>query len=653
MTVQPSPAAATPESSTPVARLRPLSLRIRALAENPARGVMRLGLGLIALQLAVRLVMALRGWFVGDDYAFIARAWEHPSPDLDLLSLAYAGHVMPLGWLWIWVCTHLAPYNFMVPTLMSTLVQALTGVVVLRLLIALFGRRWAVLVPFTLYLFSTISVPAYVWWAAAINQQPQALAMAGVLLNHVQYLRTGRARRAAAAVACLVGGLGFSERTILVLGVVAALTVAYFTAGRWRQRLWEALRRHWGLWGAYAAVAGAYLAYYALAVTTPIAAERPTVPAVTTLFANQFFQALVPAALGGPWQWEPLGVNAALAAPPRLAVEVGTLTVIALLGLLVALHHRAWFALAILAGYHLVLGTLLAFSRAAIVGPGIGREYRYLTEMALVGVVCLSLAALPVEPEAERAQPQPLVRRPGAWAWIRRALPRSEVLPLPSPRVVIAVATALISASSLYSSWRYTDIFSPSAGRTLLTTLRAEAPALPKDAYVSDTPVDEAAVWTFIYPYSLPSRLLPPAGLDLPYLDVGQVAPRLLVIDASGSFRDAAVEGPAVPPGPEVNCGYRIGSRPSTLSLADKTVVPWKWLIRIGYLSSGSGTTTVHAGDTTTTMTVERGVGTRYLLVSGVVKDITFGGFDGSTEICTNDVTVGTAVPLPAAGSTP
>ena len=198
MTVQPSPAAATPESSTPVARLRPLSLRIRALAENPARGVMRLGLGLIALQLAVRLVMALRGWFVGDDYAFIARAWEHPSPDLDLLSLAYAGHVMPLGWLWIWVCTHLAPYNFMVPTLMSTLVQALTGVVVLRLLIALFGRRWAVLVPFTLYLFSTISVPAYVWWAAAINQQPQALAMAGVLLNHVQYLRTGRARRAAA-----------------------------------------------------------------------------------------------------------------------------------------------------------------------------------------------------------------------------------------------------------------------------------------------------------------------------------------------------------------------------------------------------------------------------------------------------------------------
>src|SRR6185312_13532527 len=55
---------------------------------------------------------------------------------------------------------------------------------------------------------------------------------------------------------------------------------------------------------------------------------------------------------------------------------------------------RAWVLLALY-----VVGTcvLLSASRAQLIGPfALAREYRYFTDVALVGALCLALAFLPV-----------------------------------------------------------------------------------------------------------------------------------------------------------------------------------------------------------------------------------------------------------------
>lgn len=640
-----------PESTTGWAQKRDsLNASGRSFLADPQRNVIRAGIALIVAQFVIRFTMAMRGWFVGDDYAFIGRSWEFSSPSLTYLSLPYAGHVMPGSWLWVWICSHLAPYNFLLPTLADAAVQAATSVVVLRLLIALFDRRWAVLAPFALFLFTVINLPAFVWWAAALNQAPLQLAVAGALLNHVQYLKTGDVRRGWAAVGCLVFGLAFSEKTILVSGVVFGLTFAYFTAGPFVERLRTVVTRHWRVWAAYVAVCAPYLIYYAIYVPSPIIGKSPDASGISALAGNQVFRAIIPAFFGGPWEWSPLGTNAAMAAPSDLMVQVCTVLFAAVVGLSVFLHHRAAFAWILLLGFETVNCALLALSRARLVGPSIGLEFRYSTDVALVAMLCGALAFLPIS--AAFADRQPLLPRAGSVERLRE-IGNSDLLSVfPTRRVgpVVAALVTLVVASSIYSSWKYTDYFGPNAGKTLIHNARADAARQPDNAAVADTPVDERAVWNFVYPYTLPSRLLRPLDVDLPYATVGQATENLVILDPEGRFGPAAIKGYTADPGPEVNCGYRVGSKPTSISMPAKTPVPWDWTIRIGYLATGTGTTTVRAASTTMKVTVHKGPGTMYLPVRGTVHHIRFGGLSNRVQFCTNDVAVGTPISLDAPG---
>ena len=55
---------------------------------------------------------------------------------------------------------------------MLLLMQAAASIGCLRLLRYTFGERLGILPPLALYLFSVITLPAFIWWAAGINQLP-------------------------------------------------------------------------------------------------------------------------------------------------------------------------------------------------------------------------------------------------------------------------------------------------------------------------------------------------------------------------------------------------------------------------------------------------------------------------------------------------
>ena len=73
-----------------------------------------------------------------------------------------------------------APFDWMVPAVCLVLLQLVASLAILRALHVILGWRPLLLIPLTFALFSPLSLPAFAWWAAALNALPMTAAMAWV-----------------------------------------------------------------------------------------------------------------------------------------------------------------------------------------------------------------------------------------------------------------------------------------------------------------------------------------------------------------------------------------------------------------------------------------------------------------------------------------
>ncbi len=208
------------------------------------RTVTRLTLGLIAVQLAFRAWVVYGNWFYFDDFVFIGKDYRLPV-SWALLMDDYGGHRMPAGFALTWLVTRLAPMSWALPATLILAAQALASLGCWRMLRVLFGDRPLNLLWLTVYLFSPVTISAFLWWAAAINQLPFQIAFFFGVAAHVTYLRTNRFRHALAAAGWLLLGLAFYEKTVLLIPVYAFLTLAYFASGSLVARLRTTLARYW------------------------------------------------------------------------------------------------------------------------------------------------------------------------------------------------------------------------------------------------------------------------------------------------------------------------------------------------------------------------------------------------------------------------
>ena len=90
--------------------------------------------------------------------------------------------------------------------------QLVASLALLRALYVILGWRPVLLVPLSFALFSPLGLPAFAWWAAALNALPMIAALAWVCADAILLVRTGNQRYAVTGALASSSGCCSSRR---------------------------------------------------------------------------------------------------------------------------------------------------------------------------------------------------------------------------------------------------------------------------------------------------------------------------------------------------------------------------------------------------------------------------------------------------------
>jgi len=427
------------------------------------RRVLGAALVLIVAQLAWRAVILRQGGFFGDDLNMVGRAAAEPF-GLDYLFGVYSAHVMPVGMIANTVVTSLGAYDWTVTAAALLLFQLAASLAVYRMLRVLFGARWAILVPLSLYLFTPLALPAFYWWAAAVQALPLQIAIAMAVASHVTFLRSGRGVDAFVTGLWFLFGLGsFHLKAVLAIPLLLVLvTVLYFPVR-------ERLRSLAAVFGAYAVMAGAYSILFLLQLDRLHGQEigAPSSEVAGRAMARMLGVTLPVLAAGGPGPWW----YKFYAVPPPVMIGAAWLLIAVVVAVTLFLRRGAWKAWLILCLYPPLLMVPILAGRS--LDRALGEEARYLADVTPVIALCLGLAMLPLLGEAR---------------------PYRGRIPARAAGTVCALPAAAVAAFSVYSAQSYVTGTEPGRAeiRSYLASVRATLASAPpgSDIYPQQTPYD-------------------------------------------------------------------------------------------------------------------------------------------------------------------
>ncbi len=598
----------------------------------------------VAVLLAAHL--ALRGWaaygafWYLDDYRLVREGGDRPLASR--LLEPYDAQFMPLGRALAWLAARADPADYRILATMSLAMAAAAACSCLWMLVTLFGRRPGVLAVWALYLSTAITAPAYLWWAAGLNQMPLQSVFFLAVGAWVRHLRGDGRRWLTVLAAVLTIGLGSYVKTLLVFPVLAFVTVAYFSRGGPVVRLADVLRRHWAATAAGVLGAGGYLVYYVTTAPQLATVRRPGVAG--DLAREMLGTTFAPGLLGGPWRWDDVIAPVAQADPPP-AAAVGSWLVLAggavVLGRLRRRTGRAWFLLGsyVAADYLLLLTT-----RAQVVGAVTGTEYRYLTDAACAAVLALGLATMELPGAAESSEARFPRGRTDA-----RARPRSTGSRRPTA-VAVTAATAVVAAVTIggvSSTVTYARSWhSGHPGKTYLeATLadldaaRASSGGAPVRIDLEDQVLPQRVTGALNLRDSSSRRLLSLLS------DVARFPPateRPHRLDDSGRVVAADIDPSATTGrGPQPGCGWRLQAPGGVRLALDRPLVDRGWWVRIDYLAADDSALDVEAGRSTRVVDLRRGLHRLFVAVDGGFDAIGLGGTDPGVTVCVDQVQVG------------
>jgi len=579
-----------------------------------------------AAQLGFRAWAVFGAWFQFDDFYFLSRAMD-PHFGLDDLFSNYGGHLMPGGYLATWLDLKLAPFSFTPVAAELLALQALADAGALVFLFSAFGRRPGVLPPLAIYLFTVVSLPALVWWAAGINQLPFLAAIWWAGWTHLRYLRSRRIGWAVATMAITAVSLCFTEKSLLVFVLFGFLALGYFATGPLAQRLqsvWTTYRTAVVLYGA---IAVAYVGLYVwrgLALGAGAGQQQSVGQVALNLVVHSYATGI----LGGPLHWAPLSVIDSLADPNELVIGVA---VLAIAGLVYATWRsyrrslRAWLLPAIVLVADVAI---LAGGRSAL-GPNLALEYRYLTELAALSAIALGLAVMPLRGATESAEP-------------------AEPTPLLSRGALVGTATVLVAALGTVSSFQYAhDWQSKHDSKDFFAGVEASLRTFDHPVPMVDVGVPQFLLWGYSWPYNSTSHVLRRYADRITYPDI--VNDSIYGLGDDGTIQPVAISAVRRS---QVNgnatCPYPASAGGVTVPL-NGPFIGTNWWVHLTYDSPGSAPLHVHVGTDDYDVTVEKGLHSLFFRADAPatgrgVRTIVLS--DAPAHFCVSDAELGTPVPV-------
>ncbi|MFI5778370.1 hypothetical protein [Nocardia sp. NPDC051570] len=584
-----------------------------------ARPVLVVAACLIAVQLGIRGWVAAHGYFYWDDLILVGRAGRYPLLSADLLAHNHDGHVMPLAYVTAWVAMAVAPLAWAAPMVSMLVLQAAASVAVLRMVVVLTGSRsrWAALGAFTFYLFCPLTIPAFAWWAAALNALPLQCALAWTIADAVLLVRTGRRRYAWSGLAAVTVALLFFEKAAVTPFVAfGAAALALYVDGRARP-IRTVARRGVLLWSGSALLLSGWLAaYFAVAEVSPV---RSSAAGIRGLLHSATSLGIVPTLLGGPWAWARWLPSTPWATPPAWAVWLSWVALGVVAALTIRANHRTLAIWLALLGYIAIAQLPVLMIRG---GPNTAAELmqslRYLADVA---VILTAAGALLLRARA-RDHPREIAR-----------IPHGAPYTLSLTLAVAFVASSLWSTSTFVRSW------SVSPTRTYLTNATA---ALRSGDPVLDQEVPWDVLSPLTHPQNLVSHVLSAVAPPGAFADS---TPRLRMFTDSGTLVDAQVWwNRAILPGPTPDCGYHIATeQPVDLPL-DGPLLDNGWTVQLNYLASRDGRITVSLEyGTAVVAPVTAGLHTVYVRVIGGGSALRIGSHTPGLDLCLGVGPVGIA----------
>jgi hypothetical protein len=583
--------------------------------------VARTATALIAVQLVVRAVLAFRGYFYWDDLILTGRAGTQ-----GLLSPAYLfddhdGHVMPGAFLVAGGITRLAPLNWIGPAISLVVLQLLASLALLRALHVILGWRPVLLLPLTFALFTPLGVPAFAWWAAALNSLPMLAAMAWVCADAVLLVRTGNQRYAATGLLVYFGGLLFFEKAAAIpfVAFTIAALYAHVTSSGSVMEVW---RRGIRLWVSALAVTAAWIAVYLVVVDQ----KRWSFDVSMTwdLLSRSVTHGIVPGLVGGPWDWQRWAPASPWGTPPVAVMVLGWVALAAVVAISFMRKERigpVWLAAV---GYAVACQIPIYLMRSSrFTALELAQTLRYLPD--LVVVLALLLAVGLCAPNRDRS------------AWLDSSRTRT---------VVTVCTTTAFVVSSLYSTTTFLASWRDNPTRQYLQNAQAGLAAAhaASDAPLLDQEVDPLVLQRVASPEHFASHMF--ALLDDRPEFAGTTS-ELRMLDVNGHVVDAKVTWVrSIVPGPEPHCGYLVQPDFPVSMRLDGPLLPADWTAEINYLANSDGSMTMSLSEgTETKVPVRPGLNRVFVRLSGAGDAIKVRANTAALSVCLAAGPVGFVAP--------
>ena len=582
---------------------------------------------LIGLQLLVRAALAFGGYFYWDDLIIVGRAGTQPLLSASYLFSDHDGHVMPAAFLLGGVLTRLAPLVWFWPALSLMVLQLAASLALLRTLWIILGWRPVLLLPLVFGLFTPLTVPAFAWWAAALNYLPMLAALAWVCGDAVLLVRTGERRYVATGALAYLGGLLFFEKSAVIPFV--AFTVAallWYVTGRTRplHGVWVAGR---DLWVILLALTAAWVSLY-LAVVDQKRWSRDL--AMTwDLLRRAVTHGIVPGLAGGPWQWQRWAPASPWAVPPPAAMAAGWVVLGGVVAVSLLRKRRIGPVWGVALGYTVACQVPIYLMRSsAFTALELAQTLRYLPDLAWVLALLAAVGFC-------------APNRPGS-QWLDASGRRTSVAAV---LALAFVASSLVSTRTFLTSWQ--DNPTKSYLQTAVRSL-AEARAASSSPLL-DQEVDPLILQRVVGPASLASNMF---ALITERPEFDRSTDRLRMLDNTGQVVDAEVTWVRrIVPGPRAQCGYFVQPDQPVRMPLDGPMLPSEWTAEINYLANSEGSLLMSLSvGPETKVPVKPGLNRVFVRLSGAGDAVTVRAATAALTVCLASGPVGYLAPRPTGG---